>query len=320
MKGASSRHNLHRREWILLIIAFAVVPSCTRTGPSATPTPPEVDATQGVASSISAPAEPTVLHPSTSPSPAATPDIVATIAASQEPTLRSTHSSPDGARLAQAFSYPCTGIGAEEEYAYDFLQIADVQQDTRQIVASQLLTCGGLGAAGIEGLFWSPGGRFFYYTDAASGVPDGCGYWSPPVLRVDTTSWSSEALGNGPISPDGTKIATWRGDELALWEVSGSKIGSARSPLTGAILGPIAWAPDGSSVAFLLSSDYCPLGETHVMVTDLSTLVPTLLVSSQDPSFADVRWLSQDRIELLDESGNSWIYAVSTGTLSPASP
>ena len=85
------------------------------------------------------------------------------------------------------------------------------------MVFSQLISCGGLGAYGLAGSFWSGTSRFYYFTNAAHGVPDGCGYWLPPLLRLDLTDWSITDLGSGTLSPNRLRMASlagWRAGDL----------------------------------------------------------------------------------------------------------
>lgn len=73
--------------------------------------------------------------------------------------------------------YDCVPVGAVEENAYEQLKLIQIDNSVAKIVDNQLRSCGGLGAFGLAGLFWSPNSSYFYYTNAREGVPDGCGYW-----------------------------------------------------------------------------------------------------------------------------------------------
>lgn len=291
-------------------------PSPTRSlAPTISPTM-RGQATQRQYGSATAQVGPTA---TSSPTPSAE-QIVATITAGSVPEVEGTYPSPDGRWRAQVLIYPCVTVGGTDELAYEVVSLRDNQDGLERIVDSQLQYCGGLGAYGFEGRFWSTGSRFLYYTDAREGVPDGCGYWMPPLLRVDTDDWTVEELGAGPLSPDREMIATWRGDELAIWQTEGDRIAAVRQPVPGAIPGPIAWSPDARSIIFLLSADYCPLGETYVGRVDLVDMAPVVLLSSQAPSFADVQWDSPNRISLADEQNNKWTYDFATGQLRRVPP
>lgn len=253
--------------------------------------------------------------PSLTPTLLPTPDMVATAQAGSPAQLVSAHGSPDGFWWARVFSHPCPQDNTEEAYGYDTLQITDLRSGEDRIMTTQLINCGGLGAYGLEGRFWAHTSRFYYYTNAAHGVPDGCGYWLPPLLRIDVTDWSITYLGPAVISPDGFKLAAWREDELVVWDINGKQIGSSPPPVDNTLPGPIAWAPDGKAISFLLSEQYCPLGLTYVIRMNLADFQPALFFASQDPSFADIRWDLPNRVILTDESGENWAYNFITGDL-----
>ena len=73
---------------------------------------------------------------------------------------------------------PRSSPGRESPNAYEVLKIAPWTVET------QLLYCGGIGASGLEGKFWSPDSRFFYYTNAREGWPDGGYPGSGPFLAL----------------------------------------------------------------------------------------------------------------------------------------
>ena len=215
----------------------------------------------------------------------------------------------------RVFSHPCSAGAPGGSYRYDTLQLTDQTSGEHQILVDQLIACEGLGAYGLKGLFWAHTSRYFYFTNAASGGPDGCGYWRPPMLRFDLADGKITNLGAGVISPDGFKFAAWLNDELVIWDLNGKQIGGAPPPVEHVFAGPIAWAPDGQSIAFLLSEGYCPPGLTYIVRMRLSDFQPALFFASQDPSFVDIRWDMPNRVILNDESGDNWAYNFITGDL-----
>jgi hypothetical protein len=253
------------------------------------------------------------------PTSTLTADLPATLQAASQPSVRTSHVSPDGAWWARVFSYDCLPLGVEN-YALDVLQVHDQRTGNDHTVYTHLITCGGLGAYGLEGRFWSPTSRYFYFTDAAFGVPDGCGYWQPPLLRVDTSDWSVTRLGAAQISPDGLRLAAWQDGEVAVWWVSGARLGSAPPPVSGMLPGPIAWSPDNQSVAYLLSQDNCPLGLTYLVRMNLADFRPVPYLASQDPSFASLTWDMPNRVILSDETGSLWTYHFISGSLAHYEP
>jgi hypothetical protein len=123
--------------------------------------------------------------------------IAAVIAGSRPVT--ETFPSPDGQWQAEIAVYGCTatqGIESGEmtEYAYELLRLAPQGTGEWRQVDSQLINCGGLGAYGLGGLCWSPDSRYFYYTDARTGVPDGMGEWSQPVWQLEAVTGAIEEM------------------------------------------------------------------------------------------------------------------------------
>lgn len=248
--------------------------------------------------------------------PSPTPDmLVATAQAGSPAQTITSQVSPDGLWWARVFSHHCPDTLTGEAYGYDYLLLTDQQSGEARVVFSQLISCGGLGAYGLTGVFWSGTSRFYYFTDAANGVPDGCGYWQPPLLRLDLNDWSITSLGSGTLSPDRLRLASWLDGELVVWDLNGGRIGSAPPPVDKGLPGPIAWSPDGKSLAYLLSEQYCPLGLTYVVRLNLSDFQAAPFYASQDPSFADIRWDMPNRVILTDENGATWAYNFITGDL-----
>jgi hypothetical protein len=114
-----------------------------------------------------------------------------------EPRLHDSYPSPDGKWKAEVVIYDCTPVdapneGGPEENSFEQLVLTNVQEGTQQVVDTQLINCGGLGAFGLEGLEWSEDSRYFYYTDAREGVPDGAGEWTRPVWRLEAATMAIE--------------------------------------------------------------------------------------------------------------------------------
>jgi hypothetical protein len=304
--------------WVKLLFCAACLAACSWLSP-AVPTPsPLTPGASASALSSTAPAKQTVApRPSSSPTftTVPTPDLVATVQAGSPAQVISSEVSPDGFWWARAFSHPCPAEIAGEAYGYDYLLLTDQRNGEERVVFSQLISCGGLGAYGLTGSFWSGTSRFYYFTNAAQGVPDGCGYWLPPLLRLDLTDWSITDLGSGTLSPNRLRMAAWLDGELVIWDLNGGRIGSAPPPVENMLPGPIAWAPNGQSIAYLLSEDYCPLGLTYVVRLNLSDFQAAPFFASQDPSFADLRWDTPNRVILSDENGDTWAYNFITGNL-----
>lgn len=202
--------------------------------------------------------------------------------------------------------------------AYEQLKLIEVARASEKIVDSQFQNCGGLGAYGLVGLFWSPNSRYFYYTNAREGVPDGCGHWERPVVRLDVVNREIKNLGGGPISPDRTKLATWQGQELVIWDINRGEISRAPAISPTANTGPIAWSPDGTALVYLQTKGDCyPLGRTYLVHFDLDKHKQVLLFSSENPSFGAVIWDAPGQLRLFDENNKEWRYEFLTRQLTP---
>ena len=306
--------------WVKLLLCAACLAACRQAAPDApTPEPTRLEATASLAPAVTA-AQPSAtleLAASLIPIPSPTPNmLVATAQAGSPAQTITSQVSPDGSWWARVISHACPDTVTGEAYGYDFLLLTDQRNGEERVVFSQLISCGGLGAYGLAGLFWSGTSRFYYFTDAAKGgAPDGCGYWRPSVLRLDLNDGSITNLGGGTLSPNHLRMASWLDGEVVVWELNGGRIGSAPPPVKNVLPGPIAWSPDGKSLAYLLSEQYCPLGLTYVVRMSLSDFQAAPFYASQDPSFADIRWDMPNRVILTDENGAAWAYNFITGDL-----
>jgi hypothetical protein len=93
------------------------------------------------------------------------PDIPATVVALEQPRHHASNSSPDKRWRAEVIVYDCVRTDDGQENAYEELLLTEVPGSATRTADSQLRNCGGLGAFGLEGLFWSPNTRYFYYTE-----------------------------------------------------------------------------------------------------------------------------------------------------------
>lgn len=315
-----------KRTWMALLLASLVLAACTLvTAPTLTPQPTAATDTGPSHTSPATPRNTTTpiemqvpaATVTSAPGPAATPDIAATVVALQRPEVYGTYPSPDGKWRAEVVVYECTRVDQEGEFAHEQLKLVHIPSGEERTVDTQLISCGGLGAFGLAGLFWSPNSRYFYYTDAREGVPDGCGYWERPVTRLDLTALHKETLGGAYRSPDGRKIAAWQERELVIWEVNGSE--AARFPAMAQVnIGPVAWSPDSQALVYLQLDSFCPVsGKSYLVHVDLLSLQQTLLLESEEPTFSSVVWSAPDVLNLFDENGRQWIYTLSARQLTP---
>jgi WD40 repeat protein len=242
--------------------------------------------------------------------------IVEAILATGQPRVYDTYSSPDGAWQAEIVIYDCTKVNRApeaDENAYEQLRLIDTNSGEESVIDTQLENCGGLGAGGFEGLFWSPNSRYFYYTDSRAGVPDGCsGPWYRPYLRLEVNTLDIEELGGGVLSRDGSRLATWQGTKLVIWDIQEGSELSRISPYainTGTGTGAIAWSPDNRAFVYVQTESYCPVsGKSAIVRVDLPSLEQTVLLESEAPTFGSAQWDHSGALTLLDENGKEWTF------------
>ncbi len=251
--------------------------------------------------------------------PTATPaDAQSRLLAEVLPRIHGSYPSPDGNWEAQVIIYDCTNVDPEAPGGNSLEQLVLIRlaDSTRTVVDNQFINCGGLGASGLEGRFWTNDSKFFFYTSARDGVPDGCGYfWARPLLRVDITDPEPTRFGASVISPDGKMIATWISSQLEIWETSGGQIAMAQTPVSVSSNGPIVWSPDNRSVTYLLSEEQCMFGETYVVTVALVDMEPVLVLTSENPSFFDLSWDNLNTLTLFDRERKAWSLNLMTGQL-----
>lgn len=206
------------------------------------------------------------------------------------------------------------------------LVLVHIDTGVETIADSQSYGCVGLGASGFLGLFWSPNSRYFYFNTAREGGPEGnCTDWEPSFLRLDTTSLDKMDLGAGPISPDRRKIATWQGQELVVWDINQGELGRVPAIVPDATTGSIAWSPDSQALVYLQYTSLCPsAGEkSYVVHVNLTNFEQVLLLKSDKPTFASVKWETSRELKLLGgyrygETRKEWSYNLDTRELSAA--
>lgn len=255
----------------------------------------------------------------TPPIPSPTVDLVAAVKANQQPVLYASYPSPDGMWRVDIILYDCVRVvDGGDENAYEQMILVDLASKDQQVARDQLQYCGGLGAYGFEGRYWSPNSRYFYYTDARQGVPDGCGYWDAPLSRFDVASMQSERLGTASLSPDGNQVASWDDAQQAIiiWDINDGEITRFTPINANAGPGPIIWSPDSQSLVYLQVDSWCPVsGKSYLVQADLSDSGQSLLLESQNPTFADAEWDDTDVLRLFDQDGSAWRYNLLTGEL-----
>jgi len=271
------------------------------------------------AATTTPPAEPSPADTeAATPAATATPDLAAAVMRVEAPRILGTFPSPDGTKTAEVLVYDCVASGGEV-LAYDVLRLKQVGRTGSIDVATQLQYCEGLGAHGLQGLFWSPNSRYFYFTDAREGGPDGgCAVWFGSKARFDGETGQVEQLGGAVPSPDGLRLAAWIRDGLAVWSIDEPSPMVFTVDLEGTSPGQIAWSPDGTAVATVLMADPCPpWGRSTVLLHSLADGSSRILLESDAPAIGGVEWADGGRLRLIDADGAAWTFDLADGTLAP---
>ena len=301
--------------WILLLIGCSSVSS-----PVLTPNQPTATSPVKPTSTTAATPTPDVYATDFWVTSTAIVDVILT---AEPGRIYRAYPSPDQKWTAEIRIFDCVQVNTATDAdanAYEQLNLIENSSNIKKSADGQLQNCSGVGAVGLEGLYWSSNSHYFYYTNASRGVPDGgCGYWEKPVLRLYVGALKIDELGGGPVSPDRTKIATWQGKEIVVWDINmGTEIGRL-SPFvlnTEMWTGPMIWSPDSQALVYVQTESYCPpSGNSRVVRVNLPDLEQTILFESETPTFASAHWNKIDELRLFDENGKQWAYDFDTQKL-----
>jgi hypothetical protein len=275
--------------------------------------------------------------PTSTPMPTVTPDVVATIIATNPPDLVESYPSPDGLWRVELVTYACVTVEEMTEAEgnkVEQLKLIRTADNVEMLIDSQVISCGeSLGAFGLAGWFWSPNSRYFYYTTAREGVPDGGGgeCWERPLIQFDVTSGNVEPLSQmWALSPDGAAVAMWQGeDDLIFWSLDEGETG--RTPVLWGLgqgeaerapdaqVCEIAWSPDSQALVYLLSLEFLSPNK-HIVYLDLGTMEQRVLAEIEGYYGVEVTWSTADQIALRGYREGEWkdlTFDLSTGELRP---
>ncbi len=265
-----------------------------------------------------APATPSPIALATAaPTPAEAAAVVAAVRAETQ----TEHLSPDGRWRAVVYTYPCVEIEGVR-LAYDELRLISVDSGTDPLIAHQLQNCEGLGASGLAGQFWSANSRYFYYTDARYGVPDGgCRPFTPPTFRLDPAMLAAQPLGSGPRSPDGEHLATWQEGALVIWDLESGSATRVQPSAGAETPVALAWSPDGQSLVYLQTENPCPPSGRAIITRinlpglEQSVVLDTAELDQQPRFYLGLAWDAADTLRLVAEEGEEWRLDLTTGAL-----
>jgi hypothetical protein len=250
---------------------------------------------------------------------ATTTAIVKAVIGTSQPRRYTAYLSPDQKWRTEIIIYDCVQLDGGDKNAYEQLKLIQMSNGTEQVIDSQLQYCSGIGAYGLGGLFWSPNSRYFYYTDAREGVPDGgCWHWERSIYQLDVVTQKTVLLGGGPLSRDKTRLAIWQAEDLVIWDLDKGELGRVAAAIPGVMIGPISWSPDSQSLAYLQAespSGCLPSDKSYLIRFDISNLEQNILLESETPIFINLIWDIPNRIKLTDEQGKKWQYNLVTKEL-----
>ncbi|MCB0215097.1 MAG: PD40 domain-containing protein [Caldilineae bacterium] len=246
--------------------------------------------------------------------------------------------SAEGQREAWIEVWPCPTEGAPEietsasggahpavPRSYERL-LARVADEPPTLIDSQLILCGGLGAYGLDGRWWSPDGAVFYYTRDREGGPDGqiCGEWQPGLRAWDSRAGTT--IGGFTVSSGRDRVA-----RIVALDEGGFAVEVHDVDLTSATTYPLpdavrpddlVWSPDGTGLAV---PDW-PRGCGHALAAvyavrpgDGSVLRQTL----PDPAaeVTDVGWDADSQsIRLATGSEDAWRWDLVANRVTRATP
>ncbi len=301
---------------LVILLGFALVGCSPGAGSIAVQA--QATSNSGLLESIPSPT-PTRSIPVPEATQTALPDIASTVAAVNAPQILGTFRSPDASWQAQVLRHDCTFIDEYGDMAYEELRLNGTHGS--YLADLQLINCGGLGGAGQAGMFWAPDSRYFYYTTAREGMPDGCiGYWKPPLSRIDVTNQSIQYLGVGEVSPDGSLIAVWQDAYLIIFPIETGDEVTIDLPLPGELLAGLAWSPSSDALIFIQAENLCPPSGSSVYLLKLADPLPTRLLGPQDPFIGEISWLDPARVQLVGGDGRIWTFDLAQGALVPPLP
>ncbi len=209
---------------------------------------------------------------------------IGTLVATVSPMVIEKYTSPDGKWRAEIIRYDCSYVNNNynQKIAYEQLKLFDLGHKTEQVVADQIQYCEGVGAFGLQGLYWSSNSRYFYYNEAREGYPDGgCGNYIPLIYRLDTLDQKVITLEGGFISPDKTKLALWQGREIVIWDLDTGEIGRVATQNPDLLTGRIWWSTTGNSIVYLQTDSQCipDIGKFNLVSLDLTTLSQAVIAN-----------------------------------------
>ncbi len=249
-------------------------------------------------------------------------EIIAAILSASAPEVVQQSPTAGNTFIVEVVRYECSSVPGmgEQQMAYELLLVTP-KDGTQFEVARQLQYCGGLGAFGFNGRFWTTDDRYFYFDEAREGVPDGapCGVWNPGVSRIDTQEMVVERLpGAGPQTGDGKKMVLWVQPDFVLWDTLGGEMARSEAPVDDYYLYSAEISPSGKRMLYVMRGEcFNPAAKSIIALLDLETMANTILVEAEPNGYVHAAWDSESTAILQDPDGNKFLLNLSTGTITP---
>ena len=265
---------------LIILVLLLAIQGC-RGNVAVTPSKSMASATKTILSTVTeAPSPKPLATNTTTPDDIATANFIetasiGTLVAAAQPTVIAAYPSRDGKWRVEIIRYDCASIDNiyDDSIAYEKLKLINLSDGTQRVVADQRQVCGGLGAFGLNGLYWSPSNRYFYYSESREGYPDGgCGVYIPSIYRLDPITQEVITLEGGVISPDKTKLALWQGREIVVWDLDKGEIASFATIQPNLVNGRLWWSGEGDSIIYLQTEAEClpDFGKFYLVSLDLT--------------------------------------------------
>jgi hypothetical protein len=216
--------------------------------------------------------------------------IIDAIKAQTEPTSMLDMLTPDERWHLELTRYDCTPVdvpNAEEPQpmSYEVMTLQDAAGEAEpQLIAEQVINCGGFGAFGLNVLNFSLDNRYIYYTDAREGYPDGGGFWLRPVIRLDTEDLTSENLGGGVFSRAGSLLVTWQSGQpvVTIYNTQEAEpLGTFEATDDHILMSELFWLPDSSGVIVVEANDFMATSSVMSMI-DIETMEKTVILETSN--------------------------------------
>lgn len=188
----------------------------------------------------------------------------------------------------------------------------------------------GLGDSFVSDFYWSPDGHYLYFTH--SGGADGCG--DPFVTKLHRVDLEDRSLSEIPLDGIGLDIITLSPnlDRLAYRIADGFLIRALETDESYTLpygwreehdylVGGYAWSPDGKTLAFTLTQEYCvpdpaEVSGTSIRLIDLETGEARTLTDHDTRFLMVTGWPQPGRLQVYQD-GSLYLFEIASGALTP---